>query len=80
MCRKHMIWTSSPEDHSHETIRWQRVVDIMVLGLPEASVPSGTELQWPELDSEAEALWTELSSIGVTATILRHEGPLNAWS
>jgi hypothetical protein len=78
VCRKHMIWPSTPADHNHETGLWQRVADITVLGLPEASAPSSSELQWPELDSEAQALWTELSTLGVNGTILRHEGPLNA--
>lgn len=74
VCRKHMIWPSTPADHNHETGLWQRVADITVLGLPDAAAPSGSELQWPELDSEAQALWTELSTIGVSGTILLHEG------
>lgn len=78
VCRKHLIWPSSPRDHYHDPSQWLRVADITVLGLPEASAPSGTELQWPELDSEAQTLWAELSTIGVSETILRHEGPLNA--
>lgn len=74
VCRKHMIWPSTPADYNYETGLWQRVADITVLGLPDAAAPSGSELQWPELDSEAQALWTELSTIGVSGTILRHEG------
>ncbi|WP_397449917.1 hypothetical protein [Pseudomonas sp. NA-150] len=78
VCRKHMIWPSSPVDYNYEPGLWQRVADITVLGLPDSAAPSGNELQWPELDSEAQALWAELSTLGVNGTILRHEGPLNA--
>jgi hypothetical protein len=78
VCRKHMIWPSTPADHNHETGLWQRVADITVLGLPEASAPSSSELQWPELDSEAQALWTELSTLGVNGTVLLHERAPNA--
>jgi len=78
VCRKHIIWPSTPVDQSHEPGLWQRVADITVLGLPEASAPSSSELGWPELDSEAQALWTELSTLGVNGTVLLHERAPNA--
>lgn len=74
VCRKHLIWPSSATEVDHESSRWQRVDDVTVLGLPDAIAAPGPELQWPELDTEAETLWNELVSIGVSAAILRHEG------
>ena len=78
VCRKHIIWPSTPADQAHEPGLWQRVADITVLGLPETSAPSSSELGWPELDSEAQALWAELSTLGVNGTVLLHERAPNA--
>ncbi len=78
VCRKHMIWPSTPADYGHEPGLWQRVADITVLGLPEASALLSNELGWPALDSEAQALWTELATLGVSETILLHERVSNA--
>lgn len=80
VCRKHMIWPSTPADPNHEEGLWLRVADVTALGLPEANAPLSSELHWPELDSEARALWDELSSLGVNGTISRHEGSQNAWN
>ncbi|CAB3647373.1 hypothetical protein [Achromobacter pestifer] len=73
VCRKHLIWPSSANDVDHEAGRWRRVADVTVLGLPDAAAAPGPELRWPDLDTEAQALWTELASIGVSEAILRHE-------
>ena len=46
-----------------------------VLGFPDTdveAVPSG-ELYWPEIDTEAMALWEELDAIGVSAAVSRDE-------
>lgn len=74
VCRKHLIWPSPPDGADHEVGRWARVADITVLGLPTTVAGPGPELQWPKLDDEADALWSELSSLGVTETVLLHEG------
>ncbi|SIQ87659.1 hypothetical protein [Aquipseudomonas alcaligenes] len=74
VCRKHLIWPSSAIEIDGVSSRWLRVDDVTVLGLPEAIAAPGPELQWPEMDTEAETLWNELVSIGVSAAILRHEG------
>lgn len=78
VCRKHLIWPSTPTEHNYEPSLWQRVADITVLGLPEASAPLSNELHWPNLDTEAQALWTQLTTLGVTGTILLDERPQNA--
>jgi hypothetical protein len=73
VCRKHLIWQSAPDAPDHGEGRWRRVADVTVLGLPEAEEAPGAELQWPELDAEAQALWDQLASIGVPATVIRDE-------
>ncbi|WP_134727160.1 hypothetical protein [Paracoccus luteus] len=70
VCRKHLIWPSTPDDPDHATVPWRRVADITVVGLPEAELLPGAELQWPAIDAEAKALWEELDAIGVSAVLL----------
>jgi hypothetical protein len=75
VCRKHLIWPSVPDDPDRESVPWQRVADVTVLGFPDTdveAVPSG-ELYWPEIDTEALALWEELGAIGVSAAVSRDE-------
>jgi len=74
VCRKHLIWPSPPDGAAHEVGQWRRVADVTVLGLPTVDAAPGPELEWPELDVEASALWSELSLLGVTETVLFHEG------
>ena len=75
VCRKHLIWPSVPDDPDRKSVPWRRVADVTVLGFPDTdveAVPSG-ELYWPEIDTEAMALWEELDAIGVSAAVLRDE-------
>jgi hypothetical protein len=74
VCRKHLIWPSNTEDADHETVQWRRVADVTVLGLPDAEIAPGTELQWPSIDAEAKALWEDIDAIGVSAVLLRDGG------
>jgi hypothetical protein len=71
VCRKHLIWPSNAKDADHETVPWRRVADVTVLGLPNAEIVLGAELQWPAIDTEAKALWEQLDAIGVSAVLLR---------
>lgn len=73
VCRKHLIWPSEPDEADYETFPWRRVADVTVLGLPNAEIVAGAELQWPAIDTEAKALWEELDAIGVSAVLLRDE-------
>lgn len=73
VCRKHLIWPSMPDDPDHAAVPWRRVADVTVVGLPEAEILPGAELQWPALDVEAKALWEELDAIGVSAVLLNDE-------
>ncbi len=71
VCRKHLIWPevnigAAPTEHI-----WSRVADVTVLGLPDTLRTSGAELLWPEIDSEAQALWNEVATDGASATALR---------
>lgn len=74
VCRKHIIWPASPEEQTSSTLRWLRVADVTVLGLPGEAARSSQELLWPELDAEADKLWNELGSLGVAEMLLRHGG------
>jgi hypothetical protein len=73
VCRKHLIWPSNADEADYETFPWRRVADVTVLGLPNAEIVPGAELQWPAIDTEAKALWEELDAIGVSAVLLRDE-------
>ncbi|BBK44289.1 hypothetical protein STVA_43090 [Allostella vacuolata] len=73
VCRKHLIWPSTADDPDHETVPWRRVADVTVLGLPSSEIAAGTELQWPDIDTEARVLWEEINAIGVSAALLRDE-------
>lgn len=73
VCRKHLIWPSAPEDADHAEVPWRRVADITVVGLPDAELVPGEELQWPAIDTEAKALWEELDAIGVSAVLLKDD-------
>jgi len=73
VCRKHLIWPSLLDDADHADVPWRRIADITVVGLPNAKIKPGEELQWPEIDSEAKALWEELDAIGVSAVLLKDE-------
>lgn len=73
VCRKHLIWPSLPDDSDHGDVPWRRIADITVVGLPDAGIKPGEELQWPEIDTEAKALWEELDTVGVSAVLLKEE-------
>lgn len=75
VCRKHLIWPSLPDDPDHAEVPWRRVADITVVGLPDAEIVPGEELQWPAIDTEAKALWEELDAIGVSAVLLKDVAP-----
>lgn len=73
VCRKHLIWPPAPDDPDRHIVCWRRVAEVTVLGFPDIgaeAVPSG-ELYWPEIDTEAMALWEELNAIGVPAAVSR---------
>lgn len=73
VCRKHLIWPSLSSDADYEPGIWKRIADVTVLGLPDTDFAPGAELQWPELDDEAEALWARISEQGVGPTVLQDE-------
>ncbi len=73
VCRKHLIWPSLSQDSDHADVPWRRIADITVVGLPDAGIKPGEELQWPKIDTEARALWEELDTIGVSAVLLKEE-------
>ncbi|HVB78905.1 MAG TPA: hypothetical protein VNE82_03030 [Candidatus Binataceae bacterium] len=73
VCRKHLIWPSAPDDAEDEIGRWQRVADVTVLGLPDVDAAPGAELEWPAIDAQAQALWDDLNSMGVPATVIQDE-------
>ncbi len=75
VCRKHLIWPSLDTDINHEPGTWRRVADVTVLGLPDAETATGGELLWPEIDSEAQAVWDDLTQLGLTATLIQDEAP-----
>lgn len=73
VCRKHVIWPNSLNNGEAPLTEWTRLADITMLGLPEAGAPPKAELEWPELDSEAMALWTDLVSLGLAATLQKDQ-------
>jgi len=73
VCRKHLIWPHVAPKEEEPSITWCRLADITMLGLPEAGAPPKAELEWPELDAEAAALWKDLVSLGQAATLQQDE-------
>lgn len=73
VCRKHLIWPADEADPHENAGTWLRVADVTVLGLPETNPASGGELMWPKIDSEAQAVWNDISAIGLAATLLQDE-------
>lgn len=73
VCRKHLIWPHVVLEDDGPAVTWCRLADITMLGLPEASAPPKAELEWPELDAEAAALWKDLVSLGQAATLQQDE-------
>lgn len=64
ICRKHLVWPSSPEALAKGAGPWARVADVTMLGLPDAITAAGDGLYWPEIGDRAEALWQELQDRG----------------
>lgn len=73
ICRKHLIWPATAQNGEEPPELWCRVADVTVLGLPEAVMAGTSELYWPEIDAEAEAVWTDLLEMGAPATAQRDE-------
>lgn len=73
VCRKHLIWPAASSEDDTPTTTWARLGDITMLGLPEAAAPPKAELEWPELDAEAMAVWTDLASLGPAATLQKDD-------
>lgn len=72
VCRKHLIWPEvAPGEPAN--VYWRRLADITMLGLPEPSAPPQAELEWPDLDTQAEAVWQDLVSLGAAATLQQDE-------
>ena len=64
ICRKHLIWPDGAMGEG-EIQRWTRIADVTVLGLPATNVQAPTgELQWPELEPEAQEVWRCVSQSG----------------
>ncbi|MCY1669588.1 hypothetical protein OVA07_00995 [Novosphingobium sp. SL115] len=64
ICRKHLVWPSSPEAVAEGAGPWARVADVTMLGLPDATAAASNGLYWPEIGGNAEALWQELQHKG----------------
>jgi hypothetical protein len=73
ICRKHLIWPAKAENGVPPLDRWCRVADVTVLGLPEAAMAGTSELYWPKIDADAEAVWNDLLVHGPAATAQRDE-------
>jgi len=71
ICRKHLIWPSTPDDKDHEPGLWRRVADVTVVGLPHVDVPATGDLHWPELDQDAKAQFDELQQLGVQGVAIK---------
>ncbi len=72
ICRKHFIWPAD-KDSEEAADAWRRIADVTVLGLPEAAMAGTSELYWPKIDSEAEAVWSDLVQLGAAAAAQRDE-------
>ncbi|MBR1325704.1 hypothetical protein [Bradyrhizobium ottawaense] len=73
VCRKHFIWPSDEQRDEECTEGWSRVADVTALGLPDAAMAGTSELVWPSIDGEAEAVWTDLIHDGVSTTAQKDE-------
>lgn len=73
ICRKHLIWPAGTENGIPPAEPWCRVADVTVLGLPEAEMAGASELYWPKIDADAEAVWSDLLAHGPTVTAQRDE-------
>jgi hypothetical protein len=73
VCRKHLIWPAGGADPKDAAGTWLRVADVTVLGLPYTTPSNGGELVWPKIDSEAQAVWDDISAMGLPATLLQDE-------
>jgi hypothetical protein len=73
VCRKHLIWPAGDADVEEAAGTWLRVADVTVVGLPDTMPSSGSELVWPEIDSEAQAVWDDLAALGLSATMIQDE-------
>ncbi len=71
ICRKHLIWPSTPDENDHEQGLWRRVADVTVVGLPEVEVPATGDLHWPILDEDAKAQLDELQRLGVQGLVIK---------
>lgn len=73
VCRKHLIWPAGETDTEEIKGTWLRVADVTVVGLPETIPSGGGELVWPNIDSEAQAVWDDLAALGLSATLIQDE-------
>jgi len=73
ICRKHLIWPAIAENGVPPAEPWCRVADVTVLGLPEAEMAGASELYWPKIDADAEAVWSDLLAYGPAVTAQRDD-------
>ncbi len=73
ICRKHVVWPRAVGDKNYNEQAWMRISDVTVLGLPDVTTTEVEGLYWPEIDSEAQAVWDDLMSIGVGRTVQKDE-------
>jgi hypothetical protein len=73
ICRKHLIWPAAGQNGQPPLEPWCRVADVTVLGLPDAAMAGTSELVWPKIDGEADAVWADLALLGVGATVQKDE-------
>lgn len=73
ICRKHLIWPNAPEGTDIPLEPWCRIADVTVLGLPDAALAGASELHWPQIDSEAAAVWADLQQFGAQVTAQRDD-------
>lgn len=73
VCRKHLIWPAGEADTEETAGAWLRVADVTVVGLPDQMPSGGSELVWPKIDSEAQAVWDDLAAMGLSATLIQDE-------
>lgn len=72
ICRKHVVWPRGEVLRNSEQV-WQRISDVTILGLPDVTITDTDGLYWPDIDSEAQAVWDDLISIGVSRTVQKDE-------
>jgi hypothetical protein len=73
VCRKHIIWQDNTSLNEETQKKWLRLADITVLGLPDVTNAVVEGLYWPNIDSEAQAVWDDLVTLGVTGTVQQDE-------